>query len=659
MQSLTSIPFNNTSESSRVFVLETLPGESRQLLMQQLIKKNSKDPSYFSTFVDCNRYQGGPWAGLNSLLEALLPQIEKEAPDLIIKHDYEIVRILPRLSKTISVRHLNLIDAPPLDEPKLTLYPVDRAFRIIHGIIDLLKSWNERHCQINLVVACDNYDLASDLVNNFFVELMRRLGVDIKFTLLVAVNSGNGKDVLDKFDSKIEKQFISIDSSQSITVIIAEEMTALAEALVLQIGEDRLEQESNLPKLIYYWQHSSFPEKAVEGQINALVTYLHLGYYEDALYYGKSALAGVKKYYSTDQEKYWVVCEKLHDCYICLDENEKALEIIREATESSTNPEHLFKGFYRMAMLDTRYLRNKQNLEQAEKYLQQAVKELERVKKKDHEKFYYKAISSRALALIRHLQGQFEEALDICNSTYDQNIIIAGESKYLAHQSLLQFNISRVYISIKQPETAFKILSKAIEIDPEYSEYFNHRGNLLITMNLFEEAINDYLTAVELSPPYPVVWTNLGQCYRQTGQLEKAISAYSRSLDLDPNQTLALVGRAQSQELLGETEYAIKDYTAALNLDPTQSLVFANRAILYYESEDFTSSLSDLDQAIKLSPRNSDLYQNRSVLLIELGRIRDAIQDLNTYIKLTPDAIDRVEVESKLEDLKIHTSIQK
>jgi tetratricopeptide (TPR) repeat protein len=648
MNYLTSFPIYNPLQSNQVILLEAAPGESRLKNIQEWLDEAAHHQGIYTSLISSDQNEGGPWAGLNQLLSTLLPQIQNQAPDLITQHDYELAHVLPNLRRQIKIRNLNLIDAPPEGEPELTYYPAIRVFRIIHGIVDLLKACHQRLGYSNWVIACDCYDAAGTLVQRFLSELIRRTGEQMHLTLLLSSSQGFNEVLTKDFGAQCSQHYVKLDISESKTPISKEVASHLAEEMAVQIGLDKIQQEIHLPKLIHYLLISDQPQKAVDFQIQAFVIYLNRGYYEDALKYGEAAFAGSKLYFPDDQEKYWEICEKLHDCYICLDKSIEAFHIMENALETTDNPLQLFHGNNRMAMLDTRYLREKRDLVQAEAYLEQGLKALENVELPEHEKFYLKALNRRGLALIRHLQGRFNEAVDLCISTYEETERIAGPNKYLAHQSLLQFNISRVYPSVGLPEKALSALTKAIEIDPHYSEYFNHRGNLYLKMGFLDKALNDYLKAIALSPPFPEALTNLAQCHRQMNHMADAVDAYSRSLDLDPNQSLALVGRAQAFEALEKSDLAILDYTAALALDSNQPLVLANRAILYFDAELYLKALEDLDQAIALSPETSDLYQNRAVALTALERIEHAIQDLQMYLNLSPDAEDRSEVEDKL-----------
>lgn len=643
-----SIPTHLLKQRCQVILLEAEPGQSRRERIQQWLKEIEHSGAA-TWFLSCDRDAAGPWAGVNDLLSNLLPQVQLHAPDLITKHDYELVHVLPGLRRTIPVRHLSLTDAPPPGEPHLTYYPPDRALRLVHGVINLLKDWQQRSDGSPWIIACDRYDRASTLVRYFFAQLIRRAGEQLHLTLLLATDIEASETVASQFDPEYLRQCVRLNLPPAPTTPVnPPEMAQLAQKLAIQVEKDEIEQESNLPQLIRYYLLSDQPGKALNYRIQACSLYAKRGYYNDAMEYGEAAFAYLERHCPEDWQKRWEISEKLHDVYISLSKPDLALQIIENAIAKTDDPDCLFQGCNRMAMLYTRYLHNKRDLAKAEAYLQRGLQELERSNLPEQIKFYKTAVNHRALALIRHSQGRFAEAEKICLSIYEETISRLGADKYQAHQALLMFNLSLLYGSTNTYDKAIAYLSTAIDLDPHYSEYYNQQANLYFKMGCLDDALNGYLKAIELSPPYPEVWTNLAQCYRSMGLMARAVDAYSTSLDLDPNQSLAFVGRAQALELLEQPDAALQDYNAAIALNPNQPLVLANRAILHYDTGRLSEALEDLNQAIALSPENPEFYQNRAVALIALSRFEEATQDLANYLRLKPDADDRSEVESKL-----------
>jgi tetratricopeptide (TPR) repeat protein len=305
---------------------------------------------------------------------------------------------------------------------------------------------------------------------------------------------------------------------------------------------------------------------------------------------------------------------------------------------------------YLLAMLYARFFPQR-DLAKGEELLDLGLRDLEQADMAEETRHFQTVFNRNGLAMVRHFQGRFQEAIDLCRDGLQRLESHLSPDRHRLHRSVLLYNMAQVYFAVGEHEQALSHYSVAMEMDPNYSEYFNERGNVFLRMGRHEEARADYLRAIELSPPYFEVWTNLGQSCRLLGRMEEALSAYARALDLEPGQLLALLGRAQAREALGQVDGAMADYTAALALNADLWDAVASRAVLHYERGELGACLDDLNRAIELAPQVPDLYQNRALVLSDLGYRERAAQDLATYLELNPAAEDRTEVEERLQRL--------
>jgi tetratricopeptide (TPR) repeat protein len=635
----------------KVIVVEAQPGEERRRYLQQQLEEQAGAVTWLLT---CDRHEAGPWAGLNEWLTLLLPQIQAEAPELITQHDYELTRILPELRRSLVVRYPSLTDTAPQQE-QIRNYPADRAFRIIHGIIDLLTDWFERSSSTHWVIACDRYDCSGGLMRLFLIELLRRRGQRLNLTVLIAIGPEADTAVVDKFPPGMigEHRQLDLPKSSPIAFSNAEtislEMAALAKKLITQIEIDEIEQEIHLPRLIQALLLSHQYDQALRYQIKAAALYARKGFYEDALAYALAAGEQLSQICPADNRQRWIIESLLYTCYVALDKPLEALQVMEANIEQTQDADDRFRSCFMLAMLYIRELRDR-DLEKAEDYLQQGLIELDQSDMSADIKLFHRTFNQNGLALVRYRQGRHQDAVDLCQWCYEQVNTTLPFEQHQLYRSVLLFNIAQVHDFIGNTAEAIEYFSAAMALDPNYSEYYNSRGNSYFKGGGLPQALADYQQAIERSAPYPEVWANIGQCYRHMGQFTEAIEAYSNALDLQPDQFSVLVARAQTFELLEQLDAALADYDAALTvqLDP---LILANRAVLHYERGMLSAALADLNQAIDLSPDNPDLYQNRVVALIDVGDIDLAVKDLKTYLRLNPEASDRTDVEEQLHDL--------
>jgi len=600
-------------------------------------------------FLRCDFRDGGVWAGVEPWVKAVLPEIERDAPHLAEAHAVELATVLANHERT-DPETGTLTDAATGAEA-VRNYAIDRAYRVPHGVIDLLDAWYAQSPPAPRVVVCDGFDRAGALCRRFFRELLRRRGEKLGITLVLAVPPGCADAALREFVPGTPAARVRLDlpgdppgSSPRAAAFarLAEKARSIRE----------FPPESSFPDLLRYWEEGGRPAAVLPWMAYALGRYNHYGFYEDALLFLEPVLEGIDSIPEIrDFLSRWNVVGAVFNCLIAVGQVERAHQVvIEEALAKIQVPLDRARACYVTAMLHARFLPQK-DFEAAERYLHEGLRELERVDPDDENRDFLAVFLGNGLAYIRSRQGKPREAVELCATGFERMRNRMGTQKHRLHRSVLLYNIAQVYTATREHEKAVEYFTAAMEMDPNYSEYHNERGSVFLAMGRYDDAIRDYRDAIRLSAPYEEVWTNLGQCYRKMGKLEEAADAYSRALDLNPDGEIARVARAQVHAALGRTARAHDDYEAALALNPAQPLVLANLAVLLFREGRPADALSRLDRAVELAPDNAALFRNRAMALESLGRTDEAVRDLRAFLGLAPDAPDRAAVEEKIEAL--------
>ncbi|WP_257452474.1 tetratricopeptide repeat protein [Archangium lipolyticum] len=638
------LPFE-ASHPPTLLVLEAKSGQGRREHVDTWLEQARRRGAR-TWHLACDFDEDGPWAGLRQLLGELLPRLRRDAPELVTRHDYELLTVLPALRREMEVRHASLTDSSMGDE-RVRNYPMDRAFHVIHGLVEMLADWNERSGAAPWVIACEAFDRASTLVQRFFLELIRRRGQQLQLTLLLTVEPGASEalaDVLAAGGTPPHIVRLPLPDEQP-PRLQPEEARRRAEELAQRMGDDLIEQELHLPALIRLWEQAGQKDSLRRCRAIAFGLANHYGLYTDALRYGQKLLDELDVLEREDPETFWMAVGNLMNCYLASGKPSQALELASKMEAHLRDPAKLFRIHYVLAMLYGRFL-PKTDLGRAEAYLEQSLTELEAAHLPAEQYHFHHVFNRNGLALIRHRQGRPWEAIELCLQGAARLEAHLAPDQHRLHRSVLQYNVAQVYAALGEPERAVAQYTAAIEMDPHYSEYHNERGRLLMRMGRLEEALADFQLAEELSPPYPEVRINLGQSLRLLGRMEEAFEAYGKALDLNPDWLLARIGRAQTAEELGRTDEALADYTAALELEPAQPLVLANRATLHYEEGRPDAALADLNAALALAPEVADLHRNRALVLTLLGHTAAAAEALRTYRRLAPEEEDGMTLEA-------------
>jgi tetratricopeptide (TPR) repeat protein len=626
------------------------PGAERQVPVDEILSAATAEGAA-SWLLRCDFEEGGPWAGVRDFFRSLLADIRRQSPDLIEKHDYELVYVLPELREQVKLRNPCLTDVASAEE-RIRNYPSDRAYRIVHGLIDLLVEYRQSSAAAQTwLLICLDYDRAGEMARHFFQELMRRRGRPLRLVLLPVFSDGGPDAGSLGFSCAVRELSFGI-AVPGPEPIDACEAARRAEALDPEIESNMLGRTAKLPDVIHLWRLAGREDKLLQRCAQALASFNVLGLYGDARRYGELAHSLVKRSSPGAEDKnfrWWVVF-KVFLSYLGTGEPLKALELATEEVlnvpEAEDEPLRI-PFCYLMAMLHARFLPDR-DLALGEEYLERGLQYLEKAGLPEPDYWFQYVFNRNGLAMIRTFQRRYQEALDLCATGFSILDERLDKDRHNLHRSVLLYNMAQVYSQTGRPELAIDHFSTAMEMDPNYSEYYNERGSLYLKLGRLEAAERDYLRAIDLSPPYHEVWANLGHCLRLQGRCDEAVPAFSRALDLKPAQPASLFGRAQAREALGATADAVADYTAALESDPLYWQACAGRAVLLYEGGRIEDCLADLDRAVSLAPGEADLYQNRAVALADLQRPQEARKDLERYLDLCPDAPDREDVQARL-----------
>lgn len=627
MRSQPELSFN---ASDRFTLLSAPAGEARRQRVTQWLE-HAKQHGHSVWMLPLDRRLMGPWAGLIELFGDLVPRLQSVAPQLLVQHDYELAIVMPTLQRTIQVRNPTLTDVSSETE-RTRNYPLDRAYRIVQGLIDLLAEAQQALGDPGYALACDDVDHAGALVRMFVSELLRRKGDRMRLKLLITSDPSSSEITISQFPT-LDCAVRLESSGPPAPSPSVQDMTRRAEELERQAEKDSYERQFLLPQLVHAWLRSDQPARALPYQIEALSIYNTRGLYEDALFYGEPALEALERYTPDAVMDRMNIGVKLYSSYLGLKRPHDAQRMADAAMAHTDTLKLLGQWRYMTAMLHTRFLPQR-DFDQAERDLDQGLAELEQSDLAPHTKAFLISFNRNGLALVRYLQGRAEDAIALCQWGYAHLASQLDTREQRLHRTVLVYNIAQVYSTMGNLDEAIRYLSEAMSDDPNYSEYYNERASIYLKLGRYEEAIVDYIRAIELSPPYMEVWTNLGQCYKAVERFYDAAAAYSRAVDLDPKASLALIGRAQCYDSLGDRAAALADYDAVVALDSRQPLVLMNRAALRYEDGDVQQALDDLDRAIVLAPEMVELYENRAVALRALGRVDLADGDAATAARL-------------------------
>ena len=164
----------------------------------------------------------------------------------------------------------------------------------------------------------------------------------------------------------------------------------------------------------------------------------------------------------------------------------------------------------------------------------------------------------------------YSKAIEI-NANYEQAYYF---------RALLQHNFGSNYYG------AISDSSRAIELNPDDSDYFSLRAISKIALKDYKSAIDDYTKAISVNPLNPWDWKGRAELKQKLGNNEGALSDYNISVEMG---------------IYYDKDYKKKyDYRADM---------IASRALYFYETSNLEAACKDVQKAISLGYKVNE-YEN-------------------------------------------------
>jgi tetratricopeptide (TPR) repeat protein len=148
------------------------------------------------------------------------------------------------------------------------------------------------------------------------------------------------------------------------------------------------------------------------------------------------------------------------------------------------------------------------------------------------------------------------------------------------------FWIAFVEASMGQNDAALDHLNILIKIQPDSAVNYITRGQVLFSMQRYQEAFESFDKATYLNPARPDVWGMKAGALAKIGKFDDAVYAINKGLELAPDNPTNIYNRACIYCLKGDRTRALADLQKAISINPS----LKKQAI---RDEDFKSLYND------------------------------------------------------------------
>jgi tetratricopeptide (TPR) repeat protein len=590
--------------------------------------------------LDADFSHGGTWAGVATLIEKIyFDLLKRGCTEALEEHNYELHMVLARYRDRIPLKHGSLTDLAKGAE-RTRNFPLDRAYRIAHGLIDLVIKWRKTEdSDAPCIIVVGNLSQAQHLARRFFLHLARRASERANLAIITAAEHLS-------LDLKLtESCLCAVPVSLP---FLTEEPGDVIDGLS---SDDEAEQclaqfttfdaiEINYNKLLSYYRSTGNDYGYARTALAALHACNHLGYYYEASSFIKAVLPHFDRLVGGSEENRWNYVGNLYHSLVVQNAVNEAQQIIDELADPFLTQKALrAKMEYVLGIICLRH-RTPPDISGAEKHLTSAVDLIcsAREDLEPHEYAFLKVFIENGLAFLRVRQGRRDEAIQLCQTGYELLTRELGPEKHKLHRSVLQYNTAQVYTMMGELETALAYYTHAIQMDPNYSEYYNEIANIYQRQERFDEALKYYEKAIKLSAPYPEVYFNRAVCLAREEKWEMALRSCNYSVELNPDQHDAYPFLAEIHEQMGNIVEALASYDKAIELSPNLVVARVNKAVLLFEKRLFDSALNEMNHVITVEQSEPSHYDNRAAIYKEMGKWDLHQKDLDRADMLRRDA---------------------
>ena len=142
-------------------------------------------------------------------------------------------------------------------------------------------------------------------------------------------------------------------------------------------------------------------------------------------------------------------------------------------------------------------------------------------------------------------------------------------------------------------------------INKEAEEAFEKASFITLdaqSIYVFNSAIINFTKAIKLDPKYTNAYLNRGSTYNELKKYPEAIADFTKAIELDPKYVFAYNGRGAAYSALEKYPEATADYTKAIELDPKYADAYCNRGFAYGIQQKYAEAITDNTKAIELDP---------------------------------------------------------
>ena len=190
--------------------------------------------------------------------------------------------------------------------------------------------------------------------------------------------------------------------------------------------------------------------------------------------------------------------------------------------------------------------------------------------------------------------------------------------------------------SEKDKQKAVELYTKAIELDPNFSDAYSNRGVLKNDLGDPEGAMKDYDKAIELDQNNAAAYNNRGNLKKDSNDFEGAMIDYDKAIGLDQNSAITYCNRGNLKDDKGDSLGALKDYEKVIELEPNNAIVLNNRACILSDIGEYNKALDSVNDALVIDSNKFAFWETKGEISMKMDDYEGAEFAFTKALALNP-----------------------
>jgi len=225
------------------------------------------------------------------------------------------------------------------------------------------------------------------------------------------------------------------------------------------------------------------------------------------------------------------------------------------------------------------------------------------------------------------IDGKYNDALLMFNEAIQANPLSALGFYYRG----------QTHKKLKNNASAIEDFGKAININTQFGQAYNYRGQTLFLMGEFQLAWSDMENAVRLiDKPDALIFYHRAMILERMKNHELALAEIDKALQLS-NSSSFWLARGNINMHMAAYNQAIGDYTKAIDADQKFWIAYGSRALAYFNTHNYQACILDNRMVLAGNPQDPDAMLWISKAYLQLNSYEEALAELNKLIILKPD----------------------